>query len=49
VHKVSVAKDLLRDAVPSPGLFPTYHVPSARAAAELKYAHFLTARKDAAE
>jgi acyl-CoA dehydrogenase len=49
VHKVSVAKDLLRDAVPSPGLFPTYHVPSARAAAELKYARFLTARKDAAE
>ncbi len=49
VHKVSVAKDLLRDAVPSPGVFPTYHVPSARAAAEAKYAHFLHPRKDAAE
>lgn len=49
VHKVAVAKDLLRDAVPSEGVFPSYHVPSARAAAEAKYAHFLHPRKDAAE
>jgi acyl-CoA dehydrogenase len=49
VHKVSVAKDLLRDAVPSPGVFPTYHIPSARAAAEAKYAHFLHPGKEAAE
>jgi acyl-CoA dehydrogenase len=49
VHKVSVAKDLLRDAVPSPGLFPTYHTPTTRAAAEAKYGHLAALRKDAAE
>lgn len=41
VHKVSVARDILRDATPSPGLFPSYFVPAARAAAQAKYAPFL--------
>lgn len=41
VHKVSVAKDILRDAKPAPGLFPTYFVPEALAAAKAKYAAYL--------
>jgi acyl-CoA dehydrogenase len=41
VHKVSVAKDILRDAKPAPGLFPTYFVPEAVAAAKAKYAAYL--------
>lgn len=49
VHKVSVAKDVLRDARPSTGTFPSYHVPTARAAAEAKFAHALNPAKEAAE
>jgi acyl-CoA dehydrogenase len=45
VHKVSVARDILRDAEPSPGLFPTYFVPAARAAAEAKFAPYLKGEK----
>jgi acyl-CoA dehydrogenase len=41
VHKVSVARDILRDAKPSPGPFPTYFVPDAVAAAKAKYAAYL--------
>ena len=41
VHKVSVAKDILRDAKPADGLFPTYFVPEAAAAARAKYAAYL--------
>lgn len=41
VHKVSVARDILRDVQPSPGVFPTYFVPDTRAAAERKFAAFL--------
>jgi acyl-CoA dehydrogenase len=41
VHKVSVARDILRDVKPAPGLFPTYFVPDARAAAEKKFAPYL--------
>ena len=41
VHKVSVAEDILRDAMPAPGLFPTYFVPEAVAAAKAKYAAYL--------
>lgn len=41
VHKVSVAKDVLRNVAPSPGVFPTYNIPERRAAAEKKYAAFL--------
>ncbi len=41
VHKVSVAKDILRTVAPAPGLFPTYFVPARRADAERKFASFL--------
>jgi acyl-CoA dehydrogenase len=41
VHKVSVAKDVLRNVKPSPGVFPTYFVPDTRAAAEKKFAAYL--------
>ena len=42
VHKVSVARDILRDAAPAPGPFPAYFVPDTRAAAEAKFAPFLS-------
>lgn len=42
VHKVTVARTVLRDYSPAPGLFPTYHTPTARAKAMEKYGHFLT-------
>lgn len=48
VHKVAVAKDILRDITPSPGVFPSYHVPTSRAAAEAKFAANLPP-EDAAE
>lgn len=38
VHKVSVAKDILRNVPPSPGVFPTYHVPTRLAEAKRKFA-----------
>jgi acyl-CoA dehydrogenase len=41
VHKISVARELLRDAVAVQGPFPSYHVPQTRAAAEAKFAAFL--------
>jgi acyl-CoA dehydrogenase len=45
VHKVAVAKDLLRSAKPAPGLFPSEHVPTRRAAAQARYAHILNPRE----
>lgn len=47
VHKVSVARDVLRDVQPSLGVFPTYFVPDTRAAAERKFAAFLNKEADA--
>jgi acyl-CoA dehydrogenase len=41
VHKVQIAKALLRDAKPAPGPFPTEHLPTKRAAALARYAHVL--------
>jgi acyl-CoA dehydrogenase len=41
VHKVSVAKDILRDVKPSPDVFPSYHVPRTREAALKKLAEYL--------
>jgi acyl-CoA dehydrogenase len=41
VHKVQVAKALLRDAKPAPGVFPTEHIPTKRDAARARYAHIL--------
>jgi len=37
VHKVTVAKQLLRDYAPCADLFPAYHRPTAAAAAERKF------------
>jgi acyl-CoA dehydrogenase len=41
VHKVTVAKQVLRDYRPSDDLWPTRHLPKRRAAAREKYAEFL--------
>ncbi len=41
VHKVTLARTLLAHATPSPGLFPTLHIPAAREAALAKYADVL--------
>jgi acyl-CoA dehydrogenase len=38
VHKVAVAKEVLRDRQASPGLWPTYHLPELVAAAERRLA-----------
>lgn len=41
VHKITVAKTVLRDYEPAPGLFPTYHTPTQREQAMQKYGHYL--------
>lgn len=41
VHKIVVAKDILRDVEPSEGVFPSYHTPTRLAAARKKFAAFL--------
>jgi acyl-CoA dehydrogenase len=41
VHQVQVAKALLRNAKPAPGLFPSEHIPTKRAAARARYAQIL--------
>jgi acyl-CoA dehydrogenase len=41
VHKVQVARAMLKDAVPATGLFPTEHIPTRRAAARQRYADVL--------
>ncbi len=41
VHKVTVAKQVLRDYAACPDLFPAYHRPRAKAAAQAKYRHVL--------
>ena len=41
VHKVTVARQVLRDHRPSDDLWPTRHLPKLRAAAEAKYAEHL--------
>jgi acyl-CoA dehydrogenase len=41
VHKVQVARQVLRDYKPTDDLFPTAHIPRLRAAAEAKYADVL--------
>lgn len=41
VHKVQVARQVLRDYQPTEDLFPTRHLPKLRAAAEAKYADVL--------
>jgi acyl-CoA dehydrogenase len=41
VHKVTLARELLSRAEPSPGLFPTHHLPAQREQALAKYADAL--------
>jgi acyl-CoA dehydrogenase len=41
VHKVTVARQVLRDHRPSPGLWPTTHLPARLAAARAEYAEHL--------
>ena len=41
VHKVTIARQVLRDYEPSPGLWPTQHLPARREAARKKLAHLL--------
>jgi acyl-CoA dehydrogenase len=41
VHKVTVAKQVLRDHSPIEGLWPSQHIPTRREAARAKYAQFL--------
>lgn len=38
VHKITIARQLLRDYEPAKGLFPTGHLPAVKAAAQEKYA-----------
>jgi acyl-CoA dehydrogenase len=49
VHKVSVARDVLRDVRASEGVFPSYHTPTTRAAAQAKFASILNRQAEAAE
>jgi acyl-CoA dehydrogenase len=41
VHKVTVAKQVLRDYKPTDDLWPSGHIPKKREAALAKYAEFL--------
>ena len=41
VHKTAIAKGMLRGYQPAPGLFPTEHIPTRRAAARARYAGVL--------
>lgn len=41
VHKVQIAKALLREVKPAPGVFPSEHIPTKREAARARYAHLL--------
>jgi acyl-CoA dehydrogenase len=41
VHKVTIAKQVLRDYKPADGLWPTEHLPTKRAAARERLAHLL--------
>jgi acyl-CoA dehydrogenase len=41
VHKIAVAKGVLRDYAPYDDLFPSYHTPTQRAKALEKYGHYL--------
>lgn len=41
VHKVTIARQALKDYEPAPGLFPTEHLPDRVAAARERFAHLL--------
>jgi acyl-CoA dehydrogenase len=46
VHKVTLAKQILRNYRPDNDLFPSYHLPKVREAAHERYADLLTELKD---
>lgn len=41
VHQIGLAKRILKDATPAPGLFPTEHIPTREVAAREKLARYL--------
>ncbi|MDT5291369.1 MAG: acyl-CoA dehydrogenase [Mycobacterium sp.] len=41
VHKITLARELLRGRAPAPGLFPSTHLPTRRAEARARYAEML--------
>jgi acyl-CoA dehydrogenase len=41
VHKTTIAKQVLKNYTPAPGLFPTEHIPPRRAAVRARYADIL--------
>ena len=43
VHKVTVARQVLREYKPVDGLLPSGHLPTLRDAARAKYAHLIEA------
>jgi acyl-CoA dehydrogenase len=47
VHKVTVAKQVLKDYRPDNDLFPSYHIPRLREDAQAKYADELAEVKEA--
>jgi acyl-CoA dehydrogenase len=47
VHKVTVAKQILRDYAPTNDLFPAYHIPRQREAARERFADDLKAVESA--
>jgi len=38
IHKISLARQLMRDVEPHQGLFPSYHLPALEAQARAKFA-----------
>jgi acyl-CoA dehydrogenase len=46
VHKVTLAKQILRNYRPDNDLFPSYHLPKVREAAQERYADLLAELKD---
>jgi acyl-CoA dehydrogenase len=48
VHKVTVARNLLKDYQPHPGIWPTEYIPAKREAAKKKYAALIAADPDLA-
>ncbi len=41
VHKITVAREVLKDYEPAPGLWPTAHLPAKREEAKEKLADYL--------
>ena len=41
VHKITVARQVLKQYQPAPGMFPTQHLPARVAAARERFAHLV--------